>query len=349
MHMKEWYFIFMLIANILHQNSIHPYTLNTRYGTYIIDQPVLIELLQCPSMQRLHLVRQYGIGYYAYKPLEYSRYQHSVGVFVLLRKFGSSLNEQIAGLLHDVSHTVFSHVADYMYYTNDGNSYQDDIHEWFINQTEIPAILKKYGIRVDEVLHKNDRFCCLERDLPDVCADRLEYLLYGGYIENKLSAADVDYILEHVHYKNNLWYFDSILAAQMLAEVSLYLTEFHFGSAWNTLMNRWAGIALKRAIELNLITTHDLHFSTDDIVWNILQQSTDQIIQEQMHKLLHLNEISLCSESDSIEIIKTKCRAINPLVLVDDSLQRLTDVDVLYKNSYCLLKQKTESGWPVRY
>ena len=31
---------------------------------------------------------------------------------MLLAKKGASLTEQIAGLIHDVSHTVFSHVID---------------------------------------------------------------------------------------------------------------------------------------------------------------------------------------------------------------------------------------------
>ena len=34
---------------------------------------------------------------------------------LLIKKLGGSVEEQIAGLLHDVSHTAFSHVIDYVF------------------------------------------------------------------------------------------------------------------------------------------------------------------------------------------------------------------------------------------
>src|SRR5690554_3955482 len=80
--------------------------LKTLYGDITITEPVLIELLQDPAMQRLKEIRQYGSNYYTIKKQDYNRFDHSVGVFALLRIYGASLHEPIAGLLHDVSHTV---------------------------------------------------------------------------------------------------------------------------------------------------------------------------------------------------------------------------------------------------
>lgn len=112
------------------KSDIAPLTLTTLYGDFTIAEPVLIELLQDPYMQRLKHIRQYGTNYYTIKKQDFNRFDHSVGVFVLLRKYGASLNEQIAGLLHDVSHTVFSHCGDYLFKVSqlDGSSYQDTIH-----------------------------------------------------------------------------------------------------------------------------------------------------------------------------------------------------------------------------
>ena len=87
------------------------------YGQAEIDQPVLIELLKAPELQRL---QQVGMGgYYPGSPYasghrDYTRHRHSVGVMLLLRRFNAPLEEQIAGLIHDVSHSAFSHTIDYI-------------------------------------------------------------------------------------------------------------------------------------------------------------------------------------------------------------------------------------------
>src|SRR5579862_5825782 len=78
----------------------------TPYGNFNVHEPVLLELFDSPALVRLKGVRQYGVTYYADKK-EYNRYEHSVGVWAILRRFNARLEEQIAGLLHDVSHTVF--------------------------------------------------------------------------------------------------------------------------------------------------------------------------------------------------------------------------------------------------
>ena len=85
------------------------------YGTYKITSPVIIKLLKSSPVQRLKKIAQFGVPDQLYHLKGYSRYDHSVGVFLLLRKLEASELEQIAGLLHDVSHTAFSHVIDYVY------------------------------------------------------------------------------------------------------------------------------------------------------------------------------------------------------------------------------------------
>src|SRR5580658_5391659 len=78
--------------------------ITTIYGSATITEPILIELLQSQAINRLQHINQYGIMKFVTKE-EYTRYEHSVGVLYLLRHFGASLEEQVMGLLHDVSHT----------------------------------------------------------------------------------------------------------------------------------------------------------------------------------------------------------------------------------------------------
>ena len=49
-------------------------------------------------MQRLKRVNQYGAGFYRFAHLTTNRFEHCV-VYLLLRQFNATLEEQIAGLL----------------------------------------------------------------------------------------------------------------------------------------------------------------------------------------------------------------------------------------------------------
>lgn len=83
------------------------------YGEFEVDQ-VVEELILSKSVQRLKGIHQTGASYLVNKEWNVTRFDHSVGVMLLVKKLGGSVEEQIAGLLHDVSHTAFSHVVDYV-------------------------------------------------------------------------------------------------------------------------------------------------------------------------------------------------------------------------------------------
>ena len=125
--------------------------IKSEYGTELIRDQVVIDLIQSPVMERTKLLNQYGITQYidAYKGKPFSRFEHSIGVFMLLRRFGASIQEQIDGLLHDVSHTVFSHVGDFVFNSYfDRYSYQDDIHEWFLIKMGANDIFAAHGLDI---------------------------------------------------------------------------------------------------------------------------------------------------------------------------------------------------------
>ena len=147
------------------------------YGSIEIKEPVLIELINSKPLQRLKKIEQFGVPSAWYCFPGFSRFEHSVGVLILLKKLNASLKEQIAGLLHDVSHTAFSHVADWVFgSTIENEDLQDLIHKKILIQSEIPKILEKYSFKISEV-SKIEDFGLLERSIPDLCADRVDYAL----------------------------------------------------------------------------------------------------------------------------------------------------------------------------
>ena len=77
------------------------------WGKVEVTEPVIGEILATRAMQRLKGVDQAGY-YEPYMPgTAHSRFEHSVGVYYLLRRFGGPLDEQESGLIHDVSHALF--------------------------------------------------------------------------------------------------------------------------------------------------------------------------------------------------------------------------------------------------
>ena len=131
------------------------------YGLEEITETVLIELIESAPIQRLKEIAQLGLpDEYHYRG-GFSRYEHSVGVMILLRRLGANLEEQIAGLLHDVSHTAFSHVVDWVIGDPEKEDYQDENHLKMIKNPVLPSILEKFGFDY-EIIANHKNFSLLE-------------------------------------------------------------------------------------------------------------------------------------------------------------------------------------------
>ena len=69
------------------------------YGPVDLAEPVLLELLASRAVQRLHGVLQHGITAVVGVTRPTTRFEHSLGAMLLVRRLGADLHEQIAALL----------------------------------------------------------------------------------------------------------------------------------------------------------------------------------------------------------------------------------------------------------
>jgi HD superfamily phosphohydrolase len=330
----------------------HSLTLNTIYGVYTVTDPAIIDLIKSNAVQRLKKVDQYGIFSIICKEHpSFTRYEHSIGVFVLLRRFGASREEQIAGLLHDVSHTVFSHVGDYVFKHFDfKKSYQDDIHEWYLKQTDVPQILQKHGLSFDIVNYKNSVYRLLEQDLPDICADRLEYNLRGGLVEGLINEQDVEEILDDITFENGIWLFHTPEIARKFLSIPLYLTQYVWGSIDEYFISSFFAHALRRAVEIGLVKKEELHFSTDKVIWDRLLQSDDSVIKEDFTFVKNYKQAyHITSKEHCDNVVVKKFRGIDPLLKQDNgTILRLSMIDKQYARDYWRKRKKSEDGFFVK-
>lgn len=329
-------------------------TVQTPYGQVVVTEPVLIELLECPTMERIKKVHQYGSrslvdGY----GKSYTRYNHCVGVWALLRRYGASLEEQVAGLLHDASHTVFSHVGDYLIKQADcKKSYQDDIHAEYLEKQGIGKILAKHGMELDDIVPNGDVHVALDQDLPDLCADRIEYNIQEGLLAGILCQQDVDDILAHLKFEQGKWFFTDSVVAAKLARVSLYGSRHVWGGPNIFVLDSLAAQALRRALDIELVTMDDIHYSTDEVVWEKLCQSNDPQLCEVIKKMRTTDDkkLQVTDKGSHDFFVRSKFRGVDPLVKNNDgTLKRLTELDASFALESVQLQAQLAQGWYIKF
>ena len=347
MHRIIVVFIFYFLSL---QCSLWAKVIETFYGPIDVNEPIILELIESRAMQRLKKVHQYGVAYYTTHPEEYTRYEHSLGVFAILRLKGLSLEEQIAGLLHDVSHTVFSHVGEKIFlFESEKDSYQDCIHEWFLKKYGIEEILARHGYSLNQVFHKSGHFLALEQDLPNLSADRIEYNIQGAYYQGFLTKEEGREIVEDLQFVKGSWISTKPDLMKKLVEFSLFMTENCWGSAENYLMSRWLALAILLAVEQKVISMENIYFGTDDVLWQKLLEMKDPKVEELMYRILHARDFFSDAGIDKNELhIRTKFRGIDPYIAIGDKTMLLTKIDKELSEKYAKVKNLMNQGFLVK-
>jgi len=311
----------------------------------------ILKVINSPIIQRLKYIDQSGPARYLGPKLpSFTRYEHSIGILALLKKFNLSFKEQIAGLLYDSSHTVFSHVGDFIWADNINDytesSFQDSIHMKYLKKYGCEKILKEIGLNLKDVDIENNNYLALDQSLPDMCADRIQYNIHTGVLIGKISKKDANDIVNSLGFKNSKWFFKDINLAKKFAELSLYFTQNFWGAKWNTSMNIHFANALKRALKLKILTSKDM-FSTDKSIVNKLIKNQDRIIQLNLQQCKQpITRIQ--GQKYKKQVFHPKFRGIDPLIINQQgNLKRLSEVDIMFKNHYNEVKSWCKSGFEI--
>ena len=303
------------------------------YGNYYISESVLIELLRSSSILRLKNISQFGPPerYYHIKP--FSRYEHSLGVMLLLKSLGASLEEQVAGLLHDISHTAFSHVVDWVVGSNEKENYQDKRHRKFFAGSDVKAILTKYGFDAKKVAdHKYHKL--LERKIPDLCADRIDYSL------REFPTTTARKCFAGLFINKNRIVFKDKKTALLFASNFLHKQESHWGGFEAGV--RYINLArvLKMAIEKKHISFEDLS-KDDDYVIKKLEAIKDGKIGRVLSILRKKN---LSGIKKNTVLFKKKFRYVNPPYLNKGKIKVLSEEDRKYATTIKNASDRNKKG-----
>lgn len=290
------------------------------YGIFDVQDDVLLELIASKPVLRLKGINQAGASQYVLPKL-ISRYEHSLGVMLLLRFLKAPLEEQIAGLLHDVPHTAFSHVIDFVFENKD-HEFHEKFHEDIIKNSEIPDILKKYNFDLSRILDEKN-FPILERKLPDLCADRIDYSLRDRMGMGNNSTENIKNYISSLRVFNNEIIFSDKNIALDFAKDFLEIDYKYWSHPMEIALFQILAEAIKVALREKIISQDDL-FADDNFVYNKLKKSGHKEVLGHLEKLNPKFEVTTDSKNYDF-YAKNKLRFVDPKFIIDkDKLKRVS-------------------------
>lgn len=298
------------------------------YGTFDINEKVLIELIESYPVQRLRGVAQHGLPEetktdYPY----YTRYEHSLGVLLLLKKLDASLEEQTAGLLHDVSHTAFSHVIDWVWGDPSKENYQDGALSDHIKNSIINDILLKHGFDAEKIsnLEIHGAYTLLEKEAPDLCADRVDYALRDSYY---LLKVDVKECMNDIIVKDNEMIFKSRKYAKIFATWYMECQKHWWMDTEARLRYFLMAEAFKAAIVKGILDRDKL-YGEDESVIRLIRESNDADVIGKLNAAFDKLDF-VASDSGKISL-SGKIRRIDPKFIEGQNILKLSNEDAEYR------------------
>lgn len=316
------------------------------YGMVTIEEPVLIALMDSRAMQRLQHVLQHGISGLIGITSPTSRFEHSVGAMLLVRRLRASVEEQIAALLHDVSHTAFSHVIDYVFDGHDDQSYHDREKGRYLAETDVPGILADFGYDWHSFLHEED-FPLLEQPAPRLCADRVDYFLRDAQDLGLATADEVAWALSHLVVGEGRMAVDSIAAATWFALTYIKADDTSWANFDEVGVYELTAQAIKRGLTVGAIGEADI-WGTDAAAWQKLQQHPDTQLQDLL-RLVQPTTKFTWDEANPTFVLSTKIRTIDPDVVGEDGVLRpLSHLDPPFAQHRAAYLARKQGKWPMR-
>ncbi|MEM0453060.1 MAG: HD domain-containing protein [Sulfolobales archaeon] len=184
------------------------------YG-YIPVSELELKVIETPTLQRLRRVKQLALAWYVYPGAVHTRFSHSLGVMHVIGIIANKFIDEgcirrddyellrIAGALHDVGHTPYSHAIE-LYMTQAFKIRHEEMATYVIeNDPYLNEVFSKYGINPKEVssiirgTHKEPLYNMLLSS--DLDADRIDYLLRDSlHTGVAYGMIDIDRILHTV-------------------------------------------------------------------------------------------------------------------------------------------------------
>ena len=305
---------------------------------------LIFEIADTPEMQRLsdvgmHCGCEYaGFPIYQQVKSNYTRLMHSIGVASIVWNFTQDIKQTVAGLLHDISTPTFAHAIDFLNGDYVMQESTEDKTSLFIKKSKsIAALLESHGIEADDVgdYHK---YPIADNDTPMLSADRLEYTFGNGYIVHKMSLHGIQDIYDDlavVKNENNIdeLCFESMALARKFVALSLK-NSYWFVSDEDRFSMQYLADMIQYAIQKNILSFDDLYTTESNVILKLRNHETTFALWEGYTKISAVSASDKKDENSYCVNVSVKKRYIDPLVIVENTPKRISDVDESIKEKF---------------
>jgi HD superfamily phosphohydrolase len=248
----------------------------------------------------------------------YSRYDHSIGVALIIWHFTQDKKQTIAGLFHDISTPVFAHVIDFLNHDYlEQESTEKKTKELILKSDTIMELLEKHRMNVEEVCDYH-LYPIADNDSPQLSADRLEYTI-GNFVNYQIKTQQ-----EAEEYYRNLTIipnengiceiaFRSRELACSFTEAALENSKVYVADADRFSMQYLADI-LRYAMAQGILLESDLYSTEPEVIDKLKHSSETALLWE---KFCNFSTMHYKKENPNLPTwitISAKKRYINPLV-----------------------------------
>lgn len=281
------------------------------------------EFSSLPLMQRLkNIGMNCGLEYTQFELFKncqsYTRYDHSIGVALIIWHFTHDQAQTIAGLLHDVATPVFAHTIDFLNgdYLNQ-ESTENGTKEIIENSLELKQLLKKHQIAIDSIVNYH-QYPIADNDSPQLSADRLEYSLSNMLNYDYCTIKDINlFYNDLIVSKNEYGLIELVFQSEKIASLfTIYVmknSRVYISDADRFSMQALANL-IQIALDNNIISKKNLYLDEPYIIKQFLSNAyTSQLWQRFTQYSIIKKE--LIKPNDKWFKINAKKRYIDPFII----------------------------------
>lgn len=269
---------------------------------YYQEMPEFIKaLIQTPSMQRLKDIgMNCGVEYtnfaFFQNIIPYSRYEHSIGVSLIVYHFTHDKKQTVAGLLHDIATPVFAHTIDFYHQDHLKQESTEFDTKKIIEQDQLLiSLLKEYDLTIEEVCNYHLYSLC-DNDSPQLSADRLEYTLGNMYSYGFCTLKEIQNIFNDLKVNDlqNEIIFKHEEIAHFFTKKMLQCSHVYVMDEDRYAME-YLSYLIKKGIEKNVVCERDFYLKEKEFI-DMLKK--DQEIKKLWKNYQKLNKVEYGKNTD---------------------------------------------------